>query len=197
MTRPDDFDSEMFRSETSGATAAVGSSAAADDGVETWLACSAASGACSDRCKRARPGPYTPVADPASTPPSVGDGGIVNTASDARTPALVYGQIAAGPRIAPPSLTPAAAAASHGCYATAPASPIDLTCHDEAGSPSWHIVPPAPPPRCDPGPSPHNAAHVSTPSTLLGTVAEPQVLTCLPFCSMTGCNPSHLRTSRL
>ena len=186
---PDDFGSEMFRRETNDATAG---SAAADDGVSTWLACSAASGACSDRCKRARPGPYTPVTDPASTPPSVGDGGIVNNASDTRTPALVYGQNAAGPRIAPPSMTPAAAAVSHGCYATAPASPIDLTGHDEAGSPSWHIVPPAVPPCHDHGPSPHDAAHVNAPSPLAGTVAKTQVLACLRFCYMTGCTASHL-----
>ena len=176
---PDDFRSEMFRRDTSGAAARAGSSAAAD-GVDTWLACSAATGACADRCKRARPGPYTPVTDPASRPSSGGGSGFVDSAPDTRNPARVLNLNAAGPSGAAPALTPAVTT-SHGCYVNAPASPIDLTGHDEAGSPPWHVVPPPLPPRSDHGPSPRDAALVNGPRPLLGTGAEPQVMACLQF----------------
>ena len=184
---PDDFRSEMFRRETVGAATAgaARSAAAADgDGVSTWLHCSAASGACADRCKRARPGPYTPVAETSSGPPSRCAGGLVDNAPDARTPAPVCRLDAAGPSAASPALTPVT---SHGCYANAPASPIDLTGYDEAGSPAWHVVPPALPPRPDPGPSPHGASCVDVPHLLQGTVAETEVLTSPP--NLLDCRP--------
>ena len=175
---PDDFGAEMFRRDTSGAAGCAGSSA--DNGVDTWLACSAATGACADRCKRARPGPYTPVADTSSRPPSGGAIGLGSNAADTRSPAPVFDLNAAGPSGATaPALSPAVTL-SHGCYVNVPASPIDLTGHDEAGSPAWHVVPPPLPPRCsDRGPSPHDTAHVSVPGALLGTVAGPQVVSSL------------------
>ena len=190
---PDDFGAEMFRRDTSGAAGGAGSNA--DNGVDTWLACSAATGACADRCKRARPGPYTPVTDPASRPPSGGGTGLGNNASDTRSPAPVFDLNAARPSVAAHALTPAVM--SHGCYVNAPASPIDLTGRDGAGSPARHVVPPPLPPRYDHGPSPHGAAHDNAPGPLLSTVAEPQVMACFRSCSVACLMLLHVRTSRL